>query len=163
VEILIFHGMIQGGIRKYVELYVPGRDEIAQASEDWPRVLCKGSLNVGVRPDGYPPLFSARGLSNQVSSLDEDCFPCCFKIEQRQFRNNRLSPTEAEPKRGTAQVWRASLEADGQQIACWVLRRYGSTLTTVLELLSEHHLRNTYGFKNGQLATVTLQSGAPAV
>ncbi len=159
----MFHGMIQDGIRKYVELYVPGRDEIAQAPEDWPRVLCKGSLNVGVRPDGYPPLFSARGLPNQVSSLDEDCFPCCFKIEQHQFRNNRLSPTDAEPKRGTAQVWRASLEADGQQIACWVLRRYGSTLTTVLELLSEHHLRNTYGLKNGQLATVTLQSGALAV
>ena len=160
METLIFHGVIQDGIHKYSELYVPGRSEITQAPEDWPRALCKGSLNVGIRSDGYPAIFSVRGLPNQVSSLDTECFPCCFKIEQDQFQNNLITPTDAYPKRGSAQVWRASLEADRQPIACWVLRRYGSTLTTVLEILSEHHLRNTYGFKNGQPVSVALQSGA---
>ena len=76
METLIFHGVIQDGIHRHSELYVPGRSEIAQASEDWPRALCKGSLNVGIRSDGYPAIFPALGLPNQVSSLDEDCFPC---------------------------------------------------------------------------------------
>lgn len=163
METLVFQGTIEDGIGRYVELHVPGRDEIAQAPEDWPRVLCKGSLNVRVLRTAYPAAFAAHGLPNQVSSLDKSCFPCCFEIAHHQFGNNWLSPTATEPKGGSAQVWRASLEANGHRVACWVLRRYGSTLPDVLELLSEHYLRDTYGLKTNQLAIVMLHPGAQAL
>ncbi len=163
MDTLVFRGTIEDGKGEYVELHVPGRDEIPQAPEDWPRVLCKGSFNVRIFPTGYPTVFSARGLSHLVASLDSGCFPCCFEIAHHQFGNNRLSPTVTEPKRGSAQVWRALLEANEHRIVCWVLRRYGSTLTDVLELLSEHHLRDKYHLKTSQTAIVTLLLRVEAV
>ena len=157
---MVFHGVIAKGVSRYVGLEVPGRDEISQPPADWPLVLCKGSLNVRVHSSGYPALFSTRGLPNKVSSLDQNCFPCCFEIAYDQFGNNQLAPTAADPRRGCAQVWRASLDVNDRRIACWVLRRYGSALVDVLELLSEEHLRETYGLADDQPAIVTLYSGA---
>jgi hypothetical protein len=159
LDTLIFHGVIAKGIGKYVDLHVPGRDEI-KASTDWPVVLWKGSLNVRVNPDGYPALFTTRGLPNEVASLDRNCFPSCFEIAYDQFGNNQLLPTAAESRRGTAQVWRARLEANDHEVPCWVLRRYSSALVDVLELLSDRHLRQTYGLVDDQRAIVTLHAGA---
>jgi hypothetical protein len=139
---------------------VPGKDEISQAPADWPLVLFKGSLNVCVHPIGYPSLFSTRELPNRVSTLDQNCFPCCFEIRYDQFEDNQLKPTAADPRRGGAQVWRASLDANGHRIVCWVLRRYGSTLLDVLEVLSEEGLRATYGLDDNQPAIVALHAGA---
>lgn len=74
--------------------------------------------------------------------------------------NNQLRPTATDSRRGTAQVWRASLDVNGQRIGCWVLRRYGSALVDVLELLSDKHLRQTYGLADNEDAIVTLYSSA---
>ncbi len=155
-DTLVFHGVIAKGAGRYVGLHVPGREEISQAPADWPLILCKGSLNVRVHPGGYPALFSTRGLPNKVSSLDQNCFPCCFEIAHDQFGNNQLVPTAANRRRGNAQVWRAYLDVNDRRVACWVLRRYGSTLVDVLELLSEEHLRQTYRLADDQPAIVTL-------
>jgi hypothetical protein len=160
LDTLIFHGVIAKGVGKYAELHVPGKNEIDQVPADWPLVLCKGSLNVRVNPSGYPAFFATRGLPNKVSSLDQNCFPSCFQIAHDRFGNNQLRPTTTDPRRGTAQVWRASLDANGHHIACWVLRRYGSALVDVLELLSDKHLRQKYGLADDQHAIVTLYAGA---
>jgi hypothetical protein len=158
MEPIVFKGHIAKGVGRYVELHVPGRDEIPQAPSDWPKVLCKGSLNVQIAPDGYPLLFNEKGLQNSTKSLDANCYPCTFEIAQHEFRNNKLAPNAAMPKRGSAQVWRAVLKANGHDIECWVLRRYGSGLADQLELLSEKHLRTEYELKDGQAAIVTFRA-----
>ena len=157
---MVFQGVIAEGIGKYADLHVPGKHQIGQAPADWPVVLCKGSLNVRVNPDGYPAFFAMRALPNKVATLDQHCFPSCFEIAYNQFGNNQLRPTAADTRRGSAQVWRARLEANGHQVSCWVLRRYGSALVDVLEVLSDRHLRQTYGLANNQHAIVTLYAGA---
>jgi hypothetical protein len=92
MEPIVFKGHITSGIGKHVELYVPGRNEIQQAPSDWPEILCKGSLNVKIASDGYPPLFEKKGLKSSTRSLDGNCYPCAFKIAQHEFGNNRLIP-----------------------------------------------------------------------
>jgi CTP-dependent riboflavin kinase len=160
---LVFDGAVASGIGKHADLHVPGRGQISQAPADWPLILFKGSLNVRIEPNGYPAFFSNRGLTNKVSTLDQNCFPCSFEIRYDQFGNNQLTPTAACHRRGSAQVWRAFLDANNHRIACWVLRRYGSTLIDVLELVSDKSLRATYGLEDNQRAIVVLQSGASAI
>jgi CTP-dependent riboflavin kinase len=158
MEPIVFKGCIVKGVGRYVELHVPGRNEIRQAPSDWPEVLCKGSLNVRIAPDGYPPLFKETGLQDSTKSLDVKCYPCVFEIAQHEFGNNKLTPGPAMPKRGSAQVWRAVLTANGHNIECWVLRRYGSGLADQLELLSDKHLRTEYGLEDGQKAIIAFRA-----
>jgi hypothetical protein len=147
----------------YVQLHVPGRSELSACPSDWPEKLCLGSLNVRVAADGYPSLFLERGLSNTVASLDSNCYRANFDIAQDQFGNNKLFPDQSAPRKGSAQVWRAVLGANGRHIPCWVLRRYGSGLINELELLSHEHLRSAYHLEDGQRVTVTLLAGETAV
>ena len=159
----MFNGVVARGIGKHADLHVPGRHHISQAPAEWPLILFKGSLNVRILPNGYPASFADRGLPNKVSALDQNCFPCCFEIRYDQFGNNQLTPTAAYRRRGSAQVWRAFLDVNNHRITCWALRRYGSTLVDVLELVSDKGLRATYGLDDNQAATVVLQSGAAAI
>jgi CTP-dependent riboflavin kinase len=152
---IVFKGVVTNGVGQHVELYVPGRDEISQAPSDWPTVLCKGSLNIQIAADGYPPIFKEWGLQDSAKSLDAKRFPCAFEVAQREFGNNKLVPNAEMLHRGSAQVWRAVLSANDQNIKCWVLRRYGSGLAKQLELLSDKHLRNEYGLQDGQAVVVT--------
>jgi CTP-dependent riboflavin kinase len=154
---IVFKGCIVKGIGQHTTLSVPGRNDITQAPTDWPTKLCPGSLNVRVVPDGYPTLFKEKGLAETTKSLDKDCYPCTFQIAQPEFGNNRLTPTSGNPRRGSAQVWRALLSANGDNINCWVLRRYGSGLSDQLELVSEIHLRTKYGLRDGHAAIVALR------
>jgi hypothetical protein len=162
-----FSGVIVKGVGRYVELHVPGRDEIHQAPSDWPITLQKGSLNVRISPDGYPSLFAELGLPNSIKSLDQRPFPPTFEIAQHEFGNNQLRPEPSMPDKGSAQVWRAKLTSGEISYACWVLRRHGSGVGEQLELLSEVHLRTTLQLVCGQSVVVTLergnaQPGAPA-
>jgi hypothetical protein len=156
---LRFSGVIRDGVGRYVELHVPGRDEIPQAPADWPISLQKGSLNVQVTQDGYPLIFKQLGLPVSVTSLDQRPFPAAFEIAQHEFGNNQLRPNPNMPNRGAAQVWRATLSAGEKEYPCWVLRRYGSRVGEQLELLSGVHMRKTYNLVNGQAVLVTLQQG----
>lgn len=155
-----FKGVIGDGVGRHVELHVPGREEIAQAPTDWPVTLQKGSLNVRIVAEGYPSQFATLGLPNNVQSLDMKQFPPAFEIAQSQLGNNQLKPLAGMPHRGSAQVWRATLLAQGKEHPCWVLRRYGSGVGEQLELLSEVHMRSAFQLVNGQSVVVTLQRGS---
>jgi CTP-dependent riboflavin kinase len=160
LEALVFEGAITSGVGRHVELHVPGQAELPRPPADWPTKLHPGSLNVRITT--YPALFREKHLPNSARSLDSNCFSCAFEIAQNQFGNNQLFPDNLEPRKGSAQVWRAALVANGQDIPCWVLRRYGSGLTDQLELLSDVHLRSKYHLENGHQVLVRLLSGATA-
>lgn len=155
-----FRGVITEGVGKYVELYVPGRNEISQAPHDWPVTLHKGSLNVRISLGGYPPLFATLGLTELIRSLDTKAFPGAFEIAQHEFGNNRLGPVPGMPHKGSAQAWRATLLVNGRNHRCWVLRRYGSGVGEQLELLSHIHMRSAFHLTNGQDVVVSLEQGS---
>lgn len=140
-----FTGSIINGRGGHVELYVPGRDELPDAHPEWPLKLCPGSLNIKVDSDGYPSEFNKYGLANSVKSLDTALFKAAFEIKQDQLGNNKLTPTDAIPNRGDAQVWKSVLKANNKVISCWVLRRYGSGLAWELEVVSDINIRNEFG------------------
>lgn len=137
---LVFLGEIVKGIGRHKELTIPGRGLLVAASPDWPERLVPGSLNVHVTR--YPDEFQSRRLPREVKVLDRCGFQPTFIIPQNAMRNNKLLPDEKRPRRGTAQVWRATITLDGQpETACWLLRRIGSGLGHDLELVSERELR----------------------
>jgi len=154
---ITFRGTVVDGRGTFVQLHVPGRSEIPHAPPDWPDLLEKGSLNILVDDDGYPPQFAVYNLPLTVKSLDNRCFPAIFEIAQSAFGNNQLAPSREMPHRGSAQVWRAKLFGCTSLINCWVLRRYGSGLSRELELVSECHLRKMYGLSNGARVSVELE------
>ena len=156
METIAFEGKITSGVGRHIELHVPGCEDLPQAPKDWPAVLCKGSLNIRIDPDGYPELFEEIGLPNSAKSLDKKPIECSFEIGQFEFGNNQLVPTDEMPQKGSAQVWRAILTTTEQRIACWVLRRYGSGLRDQLEIVSDAHLRTDYGLTDGQEVQVCL-------
>lgn len=137
---LVFTGDVVNGIGEHVELFVPGRNDISGAPADWPERLCPGSLNIFVSV--YPPEFAARLIAPNTRSLDIAGFIPEFTIAQAAMKNNKLIPLPNMPVRGTAQVWRATLEANGKTHSCWVLRRFGSALNKVIELVSDVKLRD---------------------
>jgi hypothetical protein len=137
---LIFIGNVVNGCGKHVELVVPGRNEISGAPADWPERLCPRSLNLLVSV--YPPEFAARSIAKTAKSLDTSGFLPEFRIPQAAMKNNKLTPLPDMRDRGAAQVWRATLEANGQTRPCWVLRRFGSGLDKAIELVSETKLRD---------------------
>jgi len=146
----IFKGEISSGIGKHTELYVPGYNQLVKAPENWPEKLHPGSLNVRISSTGYPSIFSEREGAPSIFTLDEGIIPCAFEIPYDSFGNNALRPTAQMPKRGTAQVWRSTLAIVEQEIDCWVLRRYGSMVGEVLEVVSHVHLRTAYELQDGQ-------------
>jgi hypothetical protein len=137
---LIFAGDVVNGIGKHVELIVPGRNEISGAPADWPERLCPGSLNIFVSV--YPLEFAARRIAPNMKSLDIAGFIPEFTIAQAAMKNNKLMTLPNMPVRGSAQVWRATLEANGKTHSCWVLRRFGSALDKVIERVSDVKLRD---------------------
>lgn len=143
---ITFKGSIVNGRSRHVELYVPGRNELPAAPTDWPLKLCPGSLNIKINSNGYPDEFKNRDLAETIKSLDSALFKAAFEIKQNQFGNNLLTPTNAIPNRGDAQVWKSTLKANNKSISCWVLRRYGSGLAWELEVVSDLNIRNEYGF-----------------
>lgn len=139
---LLFAGTVTTGVGHHVELFVPGRGELAKAPTDWPEKLRPGSLNVLV--DRYPTELREHGLPNNVASLDSGQFVPEFEILRDEFGNNRLGPRPGVPRGGDAQVWRAKLvvEADDRVIACWALRRFGSGVGERLEFVAGRRLRD---------------------
>lgn len=157
MKVLTFIGAVVTGIGRHKELGVPGRDSLASAPSDWPRVLQPGSLNVRVQDDGYPPEFSRMRMPLTVESLDLGFFLPAFKISQAEFTNNRIGSAGVADGDGSAQVWRARLNANKDRIRCWVLRRFGSTLRHQLEIVSHEHIRDTYGLADERRWPGTLE------
>jgi hypothetical protein len=145
MERLAFEGSVVNGQGDHSKLVVPGRSLLSDAPEDWPETLRPGSLNV--RISVYPPAWHERGLSASVKVLDTGVFPPEFLIPQGRMHNNRLTPTPSKPRRGIGQVWRATLNANGGCLDCWVLRRIDSGLRDVLELVAGCAIRPALGLE----------------
>lgn len=153
---LRFSGKIVNGFGKHAELVVPGKSALPEAPTDWPEKLFPGSLNLLVTE--FPFEFASRGLPTSAKVLDTAGFAPEFTIRQELMLNNKLKVTPTMPHRGTAQIWRASLEAADQRASCWVLRRFGSGLSNQIELVSVESLRELMGLLREQEwpATVTM-------
>jgi len=153
---LKFEGTVVNGQGDHNKLLVPGCSLLPDAPEDWPETLQPGSLNV--RIGAYPLAWRERGLAASVKVFDTDVFPPEFLIPQVKMRNNQLTPTPSKPRRGIGQVWRATLNANGGCLDCWVLRRVDSGLRDVLELVAGYAIRPALGLERTQdwPATVTV-------
>jgi len=153
---LIFAGRIASGIGRHSSLGVPGCEGAPGAPDDWPKQLCPGSLNVRVSHYPDEQLLQA-GLAREVASLDKSPLLPAFEIAGSRLLNNQIKPTESDPKRGDAQVWRARIRRprDGVEVGCWVLRRHGSSVGEQIELLSGERLRD-HGFQDGDSVIVVM-------
>lgn len=155
---LYFTGTVISGCGQYSELEFPDKTIIDGAPDDWPHNLAKGSLNIRISEDGYPEVFSRLGYKNNIKMLDEIGFQPEFIIPGQLIKNNRLSPTQEYPNRGSAQVWRAVLtnKHSGEYIHCWVVRRFGSGLFRDIELISDTNLRKKLKLENGNNVVVCI-------
>jgi hypothetical protein len=116
---LVFAGDIVNGIGKHSRLIVPGGDKLPHPPNDWPVVLVPGSLNVHIKK--YPDSFQQRGMGLSFDELDSGHFEPAFEIPQSLMLNNKLTPIPSNPRRGIAQIWKASIAANGYHMDCWVL------------------------------------------
>ena len=165
---LLFEGEIVSGAGKYAELEFPGKEELPGAPEEWPESLCPGSLNVMVLEEGYPAGFDAPERGGRgVQVLDDDVFAPSFFIPGALIGGNMLL-SESDPRRGSAQVWRAILRVGGnsQEYGCWVVRRLGSRVGkdrtgNVLEIMSDKRLRHELGVgdQDGERVSVVILEG----
>jgi hypothetical protein len=147
---LVFKGRIKAGIGKFKQMEIPGC-HVLQAAPDWPEKLCPGSLNIVVDDDGYPAEFLRRCSGEWVKKLDSECFRPAFTIPGKSISKNKLVPKPDNPRRGDAQVWRATLSVPkrGRCERCWLLRRFGSGLGKQLELVARDKLRDKLDLKDG--------------
>lgn len=154
---LVFAGEVKRGKGRYSEMTIPGRNLLKSAPRDWPESLCPGSLNV--RINTYPNGFVHRCGGSDITALDLGRFAPALEIPRNLITKNYLVPTESCPRGGNAQVWRATLTVHGSGAAraCWVLRRFASTLTQDLELVSDVHLRTVLGLLDGTRVRVEME------
>lgn len=154
---LIFTGKISKGAGKHKELGVPGKGKIHQAPEDWPELLFEGSLNIKINANGYPVEFSHLNIPLSTKSLDIVHFKPVFEIRQNEFELNLLRPTPEMKNKGDAQVWRAKILVEGNEENAWVLRRYGSGLADIIELVSDIKIREKYNLPEDKTWDCTLE------
>lgn len=159
---LEFIGVVRSNTGKFhKEMVVPGREALASAPDDWPDRLAPGTLNIGIDPNKYPNEFAAIGTSDGMKRFDEGRFMAAFVIDQHEINGNTLKPKPGQPRRGTAQVWRAELSVicTGETAKCWMLRRIGSSISSQIELVSEGHLRSQLKLDDGTPVRITICEG----
>lgn len=88
-------------------------------------------------------------------------FKPAFRISGAHIRGNTIMPNQDWPEKGDAQVWRSTLETNDppRTIDCWMLRRLGSVLRSVIELVHHENLREAHGLRNGDQVTVVVYEG----
>ena len=158
---ITFRGYVRTGLGKYSAMVIPGRSKVPDAPSSWPEKLERGSLNIGLDGNACPSQFVVNNEPD-VRKLDSGLLPPAFVIPQRLIKNNGLRPTEKNPSKGTAQVWRARLYVVDKDLRaeCWVLRRIGSRIKKQLEIVSDRHIRNELGLVDGSEVEVILFPGS---
>lgn len=159
---LEFHGKVRSNKGKFhKDMVVPGRDSLAMPPETWPGKLAPGTLNIEIDVPGVPGDFAEIGTGDGMKRFDEGNFTPAVVIPQHEISGNTLKPKPGQPRRGTAQVWRAELSvmATGETAQCWMLRRIGSSIASQIELVSEHHLRSRLNLENGTPVKVVVFEG----
>lgn len=154
---LQFIGNVRSGKGKHSELVIPGTAELNPAPRAWPDRFHPGSLNVGIRKDGYPEGFvdpdeGGRG----VTLLDDGVIEPAVVLEWDRIANNGLRPKAGKPRRGTGQFWPAviSVPATGTTADCWLFRRINSTIKRQLEIVSSLHLKAHLSLEDGMDVSV---------
>lgn len=152
---LIFNCVVADGMGMYSELDFPSHPM-------WPEKMQAGSLNARINSDGFPKSLDKMGKSGYgVQKLDNKKFSSLFNIAQQDIGNNSLGPTPQEPERGIAQVWKCSVSVDNSHVEfdAWMVRRIGSAYMDVIELMSDKHLRDSYGLQSGMPITLKVHEG----
>lgn len=157
-DTLTFTGCIVSGKGRHSEMIIPGRPALSSAPDDWPEILYPGSLNVRIDDRFGLPKTLAKCAGEFIQKLDAGMFRPAFEIRFDAIRNNGLKPTPNQPRRGDAQVWRASLYLPPRQlrIDCWVLRRFWSDIKKQLEIVSDKNLRTDFRLADGTYVLVDL-------
>lgn len=154
-----FKGKIVSGQGNHSDLGIPGKNKLPHAPEDWPQILCSGSLNVEISAEDLPKELESLGDGVLIKKLDNGVLKPAFVIEQKAILNNTIGPNCRVEGIGDAQVWRAKLlvEKSKKTYDCWVLRRLDSGMTRHLELVSDKHLRKTLNLLDGDMISVLLE------
>ncbi len=151
---LVFNCVVNSGMGMYSELEFPKHPL-------WPADMHAGSLNANILPNGFPRALDKMGEGWGVQKLDNKKFSALFNIAQSDIGNNMLTPRADNPERGTAQIWGCTVTTADKstEFNAWAVRRIGSAYSDVIEIMSDKHLRNTYGLENGTEITVKLHEG----
>jgi CTP-dependent riboflavin kinase len=157
-DTLVLTGSIVSGKGHHSKITIPGRSSLPRAPDDWPETLHPGSLNVRIDDRFGLPKPLAKCPGEFIDKLDSRMFRPAFEIPFDSIRNNDLKPTPKKPRRGDAQVWRASLFLVPRQlrIECWVLRRFWSSIKKQLEIVSDKHRRKEFQLADGAYVVVDL-------
>lgn len=156
---LEFIGTVQTGRCRFAhEMVIPGRDSLFLKPEDWPRRLAPGTLNIKINDGGFPPGFDDIGKGEGLTRLDEGNFGRALLISPWKIAGDTISYDSDNPTKGMGEIWRAKLQvvATGQATKCWMFRRIGSDMTSVIELLSEENLRTRLNLSDGTPVKVTV-------
>ena len=154
---LEFIGTVRSNMGRFAkEMVIPGKDGFFLPPPDWPTTLAPGTLNIGITE--FPGGFDELGNGDGLKKLDEGKFRAAAVIPPWRISGNTIQPTPGDPTRGTAQAWRAELQAisTGQTAKCWMLRRTGSSLASQIELVAEEHLRSSLNLADGTAVMVTV-------
>lgn len=155
---LDFKCAVGDGMGQYSLLGFPSRNEYANLPEGWADEMQPGSLNANI--EEFPADFDelADGQGYDVQKLDDSGFKPAAIIPAELIENNALQPRPSNPKRGQAQIWPCEVSVIGtsKTFNAWAVRRNGSAYTDVIEIMSDQHLRKTYGIKNGDRLNVRL-------
>lgn len=158
-ERLEFRGVVADGAGLFSQqIKIPGSCELTESISGWPLIIYPGTLNVRIDLDGFPAVFAKRFHSNSLKHLDSRDFTPITEIAAHLIGNNTLPPTKAMPDRGNAQVWNAKLSnlKTANKAQCWVLRRIGSNLASVLECVAGESLRSVLNLQTGDPVKLTL-------
>lgn len=156
---LEFIGTVQTGRYRFAhEMVIPGRDSLFLKPDDWPRQLAPGTLNIKISDDGFPAGFDEIGTGEGLTRLDEGNFGRALLISPWKIAGNTIKHDDDHLTRGMGEIWRAELQviATGQATKCWMVRRIGSDITSVIELVAEENLRTRLTLSDGTAVRVTV-------
>lgn len=159
---LTFKCAAESGEGRFSRMRFPGRDSVPEAPEDWPGPgqMAPGSLNCRIQE--FPADFdNIAGAGDRIQKLDSGYFIPEFSIPGELIQNNALSPTQENPQRGIAQIWRCRVynEDSRESFNAWHVRRIDGSYPAyhdVIELMADRNLRKAHNIQDGTPLTITM-------
>jgi hypothetical protein len=157
--VIRFKGKIVPGCGGHSNLGIPGKSSLANAPDDWPKVLYPGSLNVEIFLEELPQELDFLGPGDLIKKLDNGILKPAFMIAQKEISNNTIGPNCRVKGRGDAQIWRAIIEVEKSKeiYNCWVLRRLDSGMTRHIEVVADKYLRKALNLEDGDRVLVIIE------
>jgi len=151
-------GIIMSGDGLQASQPLPGKDSLPHAPSDWPKALCSGSLNIELTEDRLSPEFRRLGPGYCLLKLDNYMIKPAFILSGKLLPISKPNAEGKVIRRLDALLWRAKVrvEKNGVVFPCWVFRRHG-LLRTLMEVVSDVNLRETYDLKDGDRLVLVMQ------